>query len=107
MADGLRFGRFEVDRSGVAETLRGGGVTGWVASVAASVAASANASAEENATDAELNMLRHYDPFVTARTHYEPLVRAGRFDTLGVVRSASLLGAYDSNQHHTLDTLNH
>lgn len=107
MADALSFGGFRVDRAGVAATLKQGGVAGWVAEEAGRLAASANEAARRNLTARDLHIIQHYEPGVATDAPYEAVVKAGNYDTLGVVRPANLWGRYDQNQHHTLDGLNH
>lgn len=106
MADGLKFGEFRANRGGVAAALKSPGVVSLVTAHAERVRDAANAAAREHLTAEDLNVLQHYDGGVMTDP-YEAEVKTGRFDTLGVVRSASAWGAYDSNQHQTLDSLNH
>lgn len=107
MADGLSFGDFRVDRGGVIAALKSPGVVSLVTGHAERLCAAANAAARDRLTAEERNRLEHAEPGCMGAPPYEYQVKEGRFDTLGVVRSASLWGAYDSNQHHTLDSLNH
>lgn len=110
MADGLRFGRFKVNRGGVISTLKQGGVRAWVAESAESIASAANAQAEGRRAgiDAKTRgVLKKRDPSAFGSHPYEAVVKSGSFDTLGIVRPATIEGAYDSNQHHTLDSLRH
>lgn len=102
----LTFGNFKVDRAGVAATLKQGGVVDWVAREAESMAAAANSAARDRLTAEDVHIIQHYEPGVMGDP-YEAVVKTGNFDTLGVVRTANLWGAYDSNQHHTLDAMNH
>lgn len=102
----LQFGAFKVNRAGVAETLKQAGVRDWVGREVSRLADEANAAARERLTAEDVHIVQHYDPGVMSDP-YEGVVKTGSYDTLGVVRSANLWGAYDSNQHHTLDSLNH
>ena len=106
MADGLEFGRFRVDRAGVVAVLKSPGVVSLVTGHAERIRDAANATAREHLTAEDLHVIQSYDEGVMTDP-YEAEVKSGRFDTLGVVRSANAWGAYDSNQHHTLDSLNH
>lgn len=106
MADRLSFGRFRVSKPGVRETLKSPGVVSLVTSHAERIRDAANATARDNLTAEDLNVLQHYDGGVMTDP-YESQVKTGHSDTLGVVRSANVWGAFDSNQHHTLDSLNH
>lgn len=107
MADGLSFGGFSVDRGGVIAALKSPGVVSLVTGHAERICDAANAAARDRLTAEERNRLEHAEPGCMGAPPYEYQVKEGRSDTLGVVRSASLWGAYDSNQHHTLDSLNH
>lgn len=107
MADGLSFGDFRVDRGGVIAALKYPGVVSLVTGHAERLCAAANAAARDRLTAEERNRLEHAEPGCMGAPPYEAVVKEGHSDTLGVVRSASLWGAYDSNQHHTLDSLNH
>lgn len=104
MADRLELGDFEVDRSGVVEILKGGAVRGLVASHTGRLARSANAAAAAHRESMPHGTRKALER-LGGGAPYEGAVKAGRFDTLGVVRTASAEGAYDSNQHHTLDNL--
>lgn len=107
MADRLAFGDFRFDRAGVVAALKSPGVVSLVAEHAERLCAAANAAARDRLTAEERDRLEHAEPGCMGAPPYEAVVKEGRSDTLGVVRSASLWGAYDSNQHHTLDSLNH
>lgn len=107
MADGLRFGRFRVDRGGVVSVMKSRGVVSLVTSHAERIRDAANAAARDRLTAEERNRLEHAEPGCMGAPPYECQVKEGHSDTLGVVRSASLWGAYDSNQNQTLDSLNH
>ena len=107
MADGLSFGDFRVDSGGVIAALKSPGVVSLVTGHAERLCAAANAAARDRLTAEERNRLEHAEPGCMGAPPYEAVVKEGHSDTLGVVRSASLWGAYDSNQHHTLDSLNH
>lgn len=106
MADSLSFGDFRVDRVGVIATLKSPGVVSLVTEHADRIRDAANSAAREHLTAEDLHVIQHYDGGVMADP-YESEVKGGHSDTLGIVRSANLWGAYDSNQHHTLDSLNH
>lgn len=104
MADGLEFGDFEVNRSGVVKILKGGAVRGLVASSVGRLARSANAAAAAHRESMPHGTRKALEK-LGGDMPYEGVVKAGRFDTLGVVRAASAEGGYDLNQHHTLDHL--
>ena len=106
MADSLRFGGFKVNRAGVVAALKSGGARAVVAGHARRICSAANAMARDAVTEDERNMLEALEPGCMYGDPYEVELKGDR-DTLGVVRSASLWGAYDSNRHHTLDALNH
>lgn len=110
MADGLRFAEFtkkNLNLGGVISVMKSPGVVSLVSEHAERICDAANAAAKERLTAEERNRLEHAEPGCMGAPPYEYQVKEGRSDTLGVVRSASLWGAYDSNQHHTLDSLNH
>lgn len=110
MADGLRFAEFtkkNLNLGGVVAALKSPGVVSLVTGHAERLCAAANAAARDRLTAEERNRLEHAEPGCMGAPPYEAVVKEGHSDTLGVVRSASLWGAYDSNQHHTLDSLNH
>lgn len=110
MADGLRFGEFtkgNLNLGGVIAVMKSPGVVSLVTGHAERICAAANAAAKDRLTADEYNLLEHAEPGCMGAPPYEFQVKKGHSDTLGVVRSASLWGAYDSNQHHTLDSLNH
>lgn len=107
MADQLSFGAFRFDRAGVIAALKSPGVVSLVTGHAERIRDAANAAARDRLTAEERNRLEHAEPGCMGAPPYEYQVKEGRSDTLGVVRSASLWGAYDSNQNHTLDSLNH
>ena len=109
MADELRFAEFtkkSLNLGGVIAALKSPGVVSLVTEHAERLRDAANSAAREHLTAEDLHVLQHYDGGIMTDP-YECQVKEGRSDTLGVVRSASLWGAYDSNQHHTLDSLNH
>lgn len=107
MADGLSFGDFRADRAGVVAALKSPGVVSLVEGHAERICDAANAAAKDRLTAEEYNHLEHAEPGCMGAPPYEFQVKEGHSDTLGVVRSASLWGAYDSNQNQTLDSLNH
>lgn len=110
MADSYKFGRFKVNRGGVAATLKTGAVRAWVGETVDSIASAANAQAEGRRSTIggkTRGILMKRDPSAFGSHPYEGVVKTGSFDTLGVVRPATIEGAYDSNQHHTLDSYRH
>lgn len=106
MADGLRFGDFRVDRGGVVSVLKSPGIVSLVTGHAERIRDAANAAAREHVSPDDPAAVRSQARSASIEP-YESEVKTGRFDTLGVVRSANAWGAYDSNQHQTLDSLNH
>lgn len=110
MADRLRFAEFtkgNLSLGGVIAVMKSPGVVSLVTGHAKRIRDAANAAARDRLTAEERNRLEHAEPGCMGAPPYEYQVKEGRSDTLGVVRSASLWGAYDSNQNHTLDSLNH
>lgn len=91
-----------LNRSGIIAVMKGAGVRGWVEKTVSGMAETANAQARARRTPQELHYLEDY-----SGAPYEGVVKAGRADTLGVVRARSSEGQRDQSEHHTLDSLNH
>lgn len=113
MADSLQFAEFtkkNLSIRGVEEVLKSQGVVSLVTEHAERITASANATAEGRRGEMDpnvANLLAKRDEDAFREPPYEMKVKKGRHTTLGVVRSATIEGAYDSNQNQTLDSLNH
>ena len=98
MADSLRFGNFQLDRSGVIEVTKSGAVASALGSLATSMARRANAEASTRISDEDAT------PW---RLPYESEVKAGRSTNLGIVSTTGEQGMRDQALNHTLDSLNH
>lgn len=106
MGDQVRFGEFQHSNAGVVRITKGAAVRAWVSSEASRIAAEASAAAASRRASLPQSVrhgLRAHDPDALSAPAYEPVVKAGGFDTLGVVRPATLEGVHDQNQNHTLD----
>lgn len=106
MADGMKFGRFVPNPAGIVAVTKGGGVRSWVEAETARLAARANAAAAgHHVPSGYRRSLEKISPGAFDGEPYEGIVKQGRADTLGVVRTATPGGAFDQNRNHTLDHL--
>lgn len=107
MAD-ARVGRVEVSKRDVRSVLKSPGVVGWVTETSDRLAASASSQAMARrdalpkAVRREMHRRGDFD-----RAPYSSRTKIGTHTAFGVVGTATADGAYDQNQNHTLDSLNH
>lgn len=106
MADSLRFGAFELYRSGVAEVAKSAGVSSELARLASSMAAKANAEATTRISDEDSVFYKHGHA-VERKAPYESEVKSVNFTAIGIVSTTGEQGMRDQSLHHTLDSLNH
>lgn len=110
MGDSISFERCTSIPSGVISTMKSGGISSWVGSEVSRIEASANSRAIAHRDGMPIGVrkaIEKGDPSSFSAQPYKGRVKAGTYDTLGVVSSNTREGAYDSNQHHTLHDFNH
>lgn len=103
-------GKVQIIKRGVVATMKSGGVRSLVEQAVSRIAAGANAQAVSRRPSIEARtraLLAHRDPDAFASDPYEGKVKTGRYTVFGAVDPATVEGAYDGNQHHTLDSYNH
>lgn len=99
MASGTGFGRFQVDRAGVASVFRSGAMRSALMSVAAPIASSA--SAEARAMDLRTA------PKDDDRAPFTAEAKTLSFTAVAVVNASSTRGGMAENRDHVLDGFNH
>ena len=106
MADSLRFGSFQLDRSGVIEVTKSAAVQAALGSVASSMARRANAEASTRISDEDARFTKNGHEFAR-KAPYESEVKPIRRTAIGIVSTTGEQGMRDQALNHTLDSLNH
>lgn len=110
MASGPAPGKVQILNRCVVEVMKGSGVRSFVAEHVTRSETDANSQAvgrRAGIPSKTRGILTHRDQDAFTAQPYAGKVKVGRYTVFGAVDPATTEGAYDQNQHHTLDSLAH